>query len=526
MSNTRYIEVDSRFRNRNEWPNPAEFEIPISQTGKRGAVDALDPVSDAASLVQWTGNRFSTIPANATITVTITTAPAIVNSSSGFTVFVTAPAGELQVFPDYYSGAVLALSGPPAIPIRSRIISYEYLGNDRAQITVFTNITASMVLASTWDIVDPTDFSVLWAPLLFVPGPILANNFLVNRIVYNETLDESRPTGVYNSPTSIVPLVTSESALSTRTSGPITSPWLLSNNFSVRVAIPTFQTTLNSDPTLVSGNPSTTTSFNLPLLTSINAIAPIVSVGGFLEKLRMPSRPVIAGGIGAVLGTTSEIIVLNTGDDPGGGPGNDNFYTGCLIRFITGAPVIGQIRLIVSYTQGTNTIIVEPGFAAASAPLAGNTYTLFCSNESRRIVKYVDFRASALSAPSTTTFVLPATDINGVEASNINGFYNGLYVLATVSTNIRVITGYTVVTVLGVTTRTVTINTAWALPATGAFTITSGIVSPGFTSSICQAPGGGPNNILQNFCYLPFTDDNFNPFVYTGSVVHKTSYFF
>ena len=518
MSNTRYIELDSRFRNRKEWPNPAKFEIPISQSGIKGAVDALDPVSLAASIGGggWTGNRFAatTIP-SATIQVIINAAP-LVDSSSGFTVFVTAAtAGLLQIFPDYYAGAVLSLAGPPAIPIRSRILEYKYLGNDRAQITVSTNITASMVVASTWDINDPSDFSALWAPLLFIPGPILADNFLVNRIIYNETLDESRPLGNYEKPTSIVPLITSGTALSTRTSGPITAPWLLSNNFSIRNSIPPFQTTLNSDPV---NCPSTSTSFNLPLITVLNPSAPTVSVGGFLEKLAMPSRPVLA--MAAVAGATSEIIILNGADDPGGGPGNDNFYTGCLIRFITG-PAQGQIRVIVAYNQATNVIVVEPGFdGVALSPVGGNTYTLFCENEARRIIKYVDFRANALSAPSVTTFVLPAIDSNGVIASNINGFYVGLYVLATVSGDIRIITDYTVVTTAGVTTRTVTLNSAWVFAAPFAFTITSGIVSQGFTSSICTNVATA-NNLAQNFCYLPFYRDSFNPFVYTGSLTSQ-----
>jgi len=533
MSNTRYIELDSRFRNRKEWPNPAEFEIPISQSGIKGAVDALDPVSLAASIGGggWTGNRFAatTIP-SATIQVIINAAP-LVDSSSGFTVFVTAAtAGLLQIFPDYYAGAVLSLFPIPAIPIRSRILEYKYLGNDRAQITVSTNITASMVVGSTWDINDPSDFSALWAPLLFIPGPIVTDNFLVNRIVYNETLDQSRPLGNYNSPTSIVPLITSGSTLSTRTSGPITAPWLLSNNFSIRNSIPPFQTTLNSDPV---NCPSTSTSFNLPLITVLNPSAPTVSVGGFLEKLAMPSRPVQL--TGPVTGLTSEIITLSVNDAPNGAgifPGYINLYTGCLIRFTAsaaGAPniVVGQIRLIVDYipdpTGATGgTIVVEPGFSTPNLPLpaGGDSYTIFCPNESRRIIKYVDFRANALSAPTTTTFVLPAIDSNGVPASNINGFYVGIYVLATVSGDIRIITDYTVVTTAGVTTRTVTLNSAWAFVAPFAFTITSGIVSPGFTSSICTNVATA-NNLAQNFCYLPFYRDSFNPFVYTGSLTSQ-----
>jgi hypothetical protein len=30
MSNPTYIHLDSRYRNRNEWPNPSEFEIDVN----------------------------------------------------------------------------------------------------------------------------------------------------------------------------------------------------------------------------------------------------------------------------------------------------------------------------------------------------------------------------------------------------------------------------------------------------------------------------------------------------------------
>ena len=45
MSNTRYLEIDSTYRNRNDWPLPANFEVPISQTGRKNIYNALDPVS-------------------------------------------------------------------------------------------------------------------------------------------------------------------------------------------------------------------------------------------------------------------------------------------------------------------------------------------------------------------------------------------------------------------------------------------------------------------------------------------------
>ena len=57
MSNTRYIEVNSTYRDRNLWPLAAEFEIPISQTGTKSISNAIDPVSLSMPIFSWTGNN-------------------------------------------------------------------------------------------------------------------------------------------------------------------------------------------------------------------------------------------------------------------------------------------------------------------------------------------------------------------------------------------------------------------------------------------------------------------------------------
>ena len=52
--NKRYIDIDSGFRDRKLWPNPAEFGIQLAQTGtKYGIVNAKNPVSLAYPYWQW-----------------------------------------------------------------------------------------------------------------------------------------------------------------------------------------------------------------------------------------------------------------------------------------------------------------------------------------------------------------------------------------------------------------------------------------------------------------------------------------
>lgn len=52
----RYLEIDSTYRDRNRFPNPSDFEIPISQTGARDRFTALDPVSLSTPLTIFDGS--------------------------------------------------------------------------------------------------------------------------------------------------------------------------------------------------------------------------------------------------------------------------------------------------------------------------------------------------------------------------------------------------------------------------------------------------------------------------------------
>jgi len=47
----RYLEIDSSFRDRNRFPNPSDFEIPISQTGTRDRFNAIDAVSTSTPIM-------------------------------------------------------------------------------------------------------------------------------------------------------------------------------------------------------------------------------------------------------------------------------------------------------------------------------------------------------------------------------------------------------------------------------------------------------------------------------------------
>lgn len=61
MSNTRYIELDSTYRDRNQFPLPAEFSVQIAQYGSGDRFTAKDPVSKMAPLLVFDGNFDDTV---------------------------------------------------------------------------------------------------------------------------------------------------------------------------------------------------------------------------------------------------------------------------------------------------------------------------------------------------------------------------------------------------------------------------------------------------------------------------------
>ena len=60
MSNNRYLEICSEYRDRGRFPLPGQFEIPISVNGRNSINNAIDPVSLGVPIISWTSNNLST----------------------------------------------------------------------------------------------------------------------------------------------------------------------------------------------------------------------------------------------------------------------------------------------------------------------------------------------------------------------------------------------------------------------------------------------------------------------------------
>ncbi len=252
----RYLEIDSTYRNRNEWPSVGQFEIPISQTGRKDRYNALDPVSlGTPSIEVWTSNNLDKrggkeISGNFSylFNVTPNTMYLSVDLSTG---------QRLQCALNYYRNLSLYFYKDLSdlVPYYTlKIAGYEYIGKYIVK-GKYVDIGAVYLLVLPTDfqitdsfrIVDPTNFTNPINPIIFVPfanvfiEPIL-NNFN-NYILYNETRNEYRNVKFFDTITSSLSIITTGEE--TYISGPV-SNWLDTDSFSLRLKPPLVPTPSNS----------------------------------------------------------------------------------------------------------------------------------------------------------------------------------------------------------------------------------------------------------------------------------------
>ena len=393
MSNARYIEIDSTYRNRKEWPHPAEFEVLISQSGRKDRFQSQDPVSLAAPLTfSWVGNAFDS-GGGSTIT-------ALVNSSAGIgttgdyktTLILTAvfPA-VFQEIDNYYIGAVATNS---VTNLSSRIISYTWLQGNTTQNTVEIVIESSIITDPTAvnliTIKDPSDFDDVQNSFIFIPNGRCGCNAYPNYILWNETRQNYSSILSYDTKTKLARV--SINGLS----------WALNDKFSIRRE----------------------------------------------------------------------------------------------------APLIGELNNEVGY-DSSMIFSLEPDFYRNSYIKIGNEIGL--------ITRYVTFSGKALNGDGNH-IIFPDN------ASNINGFYNNMYVQ--INGEVKKIISYIVTGVEPNIVRTAEVSTYFGGPnyyvTTGdPFTLLNGFVNTPFTTPFTN---GAKFEILQ------FSHDNHNPFVYTGSVLSQQEY--
>ena len=192
---TKYLELDSTYRNRQNWPLQSNFQA----ENTRNSPDD-DAIADSMPIISWKGGLV-----NLNAQVISSNTSSVVISATG-----------LQTFYNYYTNAILA-------PLRTRILTYKYINTNTAEIT-FDTSTAIPINTSV-SIIDPTDLSLL---RVFVPQtdketPV---NFYTGQFLYDET------TGSYTNIISYDPnfgVITVDGAIPN---------WSITDSFSIRSSLP------------------------------------------------------------------------------------------------------------------------------------------------------------------------------------------------------------------------------------------------------------------------------------------------
>jgi hypothetical protein len=303
MTSTVFLELDSTYRDRNSWPNTGEFEIPIAHHGRNNAQNAVDPVSLSAPINFWTSNFVDPSSAGnsvSTVVDSIGGANNIAATSDSKCFIITSVVGNLQRTANYYVGLI---ANDTTISEFRRIKSYKYLGkdsgstNDKALICVDTAFSDNFAVADTITINDPTDFTDLSYHQIFVPGGRSGDNAYFGYKIYNETQNDGRLIGNYNSTTHILTLDT-EVPFYTVPVG-----WAITDNFSIRKETPKEVRTVGAGSSVsevvisggsavddyyknmflrirpIAGNP-----YNAPLIPTVSDIRKIVAYDGATKR--------------------------------------------------------------------------------------------------------------------------------------------------------------------------------------------------------------------------------------------------
>lgn len=248
MSNYRYLEIDSTYRDRSRFPKPGYFEIPISQSGRKNLNNASDPVALAAPINSWTSNNLSltTFP-TFKLLATVEPKTTALSGLTDTTRFIINSTERLQQVENYYSGLVVE---DAAFFNRRKIKYYKFLGSftgyDRAEIVVVNAFPETFVPTNQIYIYDPTDLTNPSYPFIFIPYGRELNNSYIKYMMYNETLNEHRKIKSYTVDTNTALLDTSEE-------GDIVG-WLPTHNYCVRQELPFYPTLSHNTNPLVTAS--------------------------------------------------------------------------------------------------------------------------------------------------------------------------------------------------------------------------------------------------------------------------------
>ena len=234
MSNKRYLELDSTYRNRNQYPNPSNFTVLISQSGTRDAASAYDPVCISAPIKTW-------IPEDLILKCGLINTPVLapLNPKGVFTVCF--PVNIANPLSGYYNGCPIKMDNVGTPTGTVIITAWDVLslnpnpsGKDCFIVSVSPDF--SMIPVGTVEFLQGTDLTI---GKFLIPDGFEADYYYVGYIMYNENLNRWRPIISYNKTHRLAGV-----DLSPEYGGPIdinpVETWEVWHTYSIRKALPKY----------------------------------------------------------------------------------------------------------------------------------------------------------------------------------------------------------------------------------------------------------------------------------------------
>jgi hypothetical protein len=201
----RYLEIDSTYRDRNRFPNPCDFEIPISQTGVKDKFNAIDPVSLSTPVLEVNSAFNTDLPLSNAVNLdvsygTISQTYIIGEDLSKVVILRSVFPQRLRQEKDFYAGSFLAIS-ISGINEYQRISSYEYLFTiniagtdyDYCKITVSSPFSTQPSEGSTsYTFNTSSNDSFSPGAYIFLPLGVSIDNYYINYIIDDITLGVTR----------------------------------------------------------------------------------------------------------------------------------------------------------------------------------------------------------------------------------------------------------------------------------------------------------------------------------------------
>lgn len=226
---TEYLEINSNYRNRNDWPLTSDFDVFFSQSGTKDRFSAVDPVClSAPRLIFKPFNPITGEIVNYP-TAAYPNDTGVGAGSAGTNIFVQILSTlYTSRVPNYYSGAVMVINtgtvqnpvleyyrifetvfylvGPESVPQTSALDTYDYflfVLTDRLSANIRPGLSfeirdPSQFTGSTFPVGPPITVNQYFFPALFIPRGVNSNNFYISYTIYNQTLNEWLQITYYN----------------------------------------------------------------------------------------------------------------------------------------------------------------------------------------------------------------------------------------------------------------------------------------------------------------------------------------